>query len=550
MRRYTAWALMIVLLIHAVCMGVSEGAYAEDTVKLTFFPENSMPVPGELSGGVAQLFARVGVEIEVLPYSTTKLQSMLASGDLCDILWLPEQELKTAMEAGYLLDLTPYLDDMPNLQEHIDLFAPSLEFARQYHSAGTGNVYYLASVGDPPVVVAADTDRHAIKMNWALYAKSGYPEFSTLEESIDVFKKMQQDTPCTEDGTPTYALHLFQDHDTEYFYNMYSIYAVLGKSCDYLAYGIEWDYRTGEGVSIFSEGSTYYRGLKYFCLMNQAGLVDPDSLVQTRTMAKAKIDAGAALAGWAANPGWEALSGYYPVMFDEFVPSYEAASPYGKSGYCISADCRDPEAAVRFLDLLASDEAVMLLRNGPPGYIWDVDENGQAYLIDPEELLRTSQVDVVDDQGNTWAYNIFPIYYLLNQGYVTRYGVPYVWANWPDMHKTLYASELGRDWAAHYGYPYLKELLEGENWEQAIETEGYSSFLTPDSDRIQRIKAGMKAVIVYGSWEMIYAASEEEFNRIWADMKQRCEELGMDEVIAYKLEDIANAKRMYQEINQ
>lgn len=546
MRKLLAMMLALMLLINVTW--ACADSQPQELAHLTYFPQNSMPVPGNLSGGVAKLFAGIGVEIEMLPHSATKLQSMLASGDLCDVLWLPEQELQYAMEAGYLLDMSPYLDDMPNLQEHIDLFAPSLEFAREYCSAGTGNVYYLAPVGDPLVVVSADTDRHAIKVNWELYAKSGYPEFSTLEESIEVFKKMQQDTPYTADGTPTYAMHLFPDYDTDYFYNMYSIYAVLGKACDYLPYGIEWDYRTGEGVSIFSEGSTYHRGLKFFYEMNQAGLIDPDSLVQTRAMAKEKIDAGTALAGWAANPGWEALGGYYPVLFDEFVPSYQTSSPYGKAGYCISADCKNPEAAIRFLDLLASDDAVMMLRNGPPGCVWDVDEEGQAYLIDPEDLLANSLEEIVDEEGDSWAYSIFPIYYLLNQGYVTKYGVPYLWMNMPDMYDTLYSSDLARDWTAHYGYPYLNKLLAGENWEQAIESEGYSAFLTADTDRMQQIKAGLRAVIIYGSWEMVYAASEEEFNSIWADMKQRCEDIGIDEVIAYKLEDIANAKRLYQEI--
>ena len=552
MKRCLVLAVLIVLLTTLAYGDAYGQEYDADLVKLSFFPENSMPTPGELSGGVAKLFAEVGVEIEVLPYSTTKLKSMLASGDLSDILWLSEQDLTTAMEAGYLLDLTPYLDDMPNLQAHIDLFEPSLEFAQQYHSGGSGNVYYLAPVGDPPVVVAADTDRHAIKMNWALYAQSGYPAFSTLEESVEVFKKMQQDTPCAKDGTPTYALHLFPDYDTEYFYNIYSVYAVLGKSCDYLPYGIEWDYRTHEGMSIFSEGSTYYRGLKYFYMMNQAGLVDPDSLVQTRAMAKAKVDAGEALAGWAAIPAFEALSGHYPVLFDEFVPSYQTVTPYGKSGYCISADCRDPEAAVRFLDMLASDEVVMMLRNGPQGYIWDVDENGMAYLTDPAQLLKDSLAlnDVIDAEGDSWAYANFPIYYLLNQGYVTKYGVPYIWANWPDMYDTLYSSELGRDWTEHYGYPYLKELLEGENWEQAIETDGYSAFLSADTDQMKQAKAALKDVIVLGSWQMVFAESEDEFNSIWRDMKAKCEQLGIEKVIRCKLEDIANAIQIYDSLTE
>lgn len=534
-----------ILTICAVVVMLFANAVAEDAVTtLTYFPQNSMATSGELYGGLSTYFRDRGLVIDTVAYSTARLQSMLASGDLCDVMWLPEQELKAAMRAGYLLDLTPYLEDMPNIHANSALFQPSLNFAREYNSNGTGNVYYLAPVGDPAVAVAADTDRHAIKMNWEMYSRSGYPTFSTLEESIGVFTKMKQDTPFTQDGVPTYALHMFADYDTDYFYNMYSVYAVLGKSCDYLSYGIEWDYRTHTGESIFVEGSTYYRGLKFFYEMNKAGLIDPDSLVQTRAAASEKVSSGAALAGWAANPGWEAYGGYYPVLFDEFVPSYKSVSPYGTAGYCISADCKNPDAAVRFLDLLASDDAVMTLRNGPCGYNWNVDENGRAYLTEYFFESLDTERDLVDANGDAWYF--WNITYLLNLGYVTGYGVPYVSANWSDMYAKLYSSEQARDWTKLYGYPYLKELLAAENWEQAIETEGYEAFLSTDDSDMSRRKAALKDIIVSGSWQMIYAESAEEFDGIWLDMQQQCEKLGLNEVIEYKLKDIANARRIYQ----
>lgn len=541
MKKSVALVLVIVLL-NCFLVAVGENA----AVRLTFFPQNSMGGHGVLTGGVGQLFASEGLIIDVVPHSTERLQSMLASGDLCDIMWLPEQEMKAAMKAGYLLDLTPYLDHMPHVQANSELFIPSINFAREYNSESTGKLFYLAPVGDPAAVVAADTDRFAIKMNWELYAKSGHPSFSTLEESISVFKQMQKDTPVTEEGLPTYAIHMFSDFDNEYFYNMNSIYTILGKDYTYLPYGIEWDFRTHKGVSIFSEGSTYYRGLKFFYEMNKAGLVDPDSLAQTRATAKAKIDAGAALAGWAANPGWEAWGGYYPVVFEEFVPSYQAVSPYGTAGYCISADCKDPEAAVRFLDMLANEDVLLTLRNGPQGYNWDIDENGKPYLTEFYFAHQGSREDLVDNRGNVWTF--WNIAYLYNQGYITRYGVPYVGANWPDMYDRTYSSELAQDWTELYGYTYLNEMLNALNWETAVETKGYAAFLSADDEQMKSAKAALKSVIVPCSWQMVFASSDAEFNAIWEDMKARCERLQIDEVIRWKLDDIANATQIYDNL--
>lgn len=539
-------SLMLAMLMVLGCVSFAS-AETTESVKLTYFPGNAMAGSGELTGGNGAAFAKNGLTIEIIPHSAEKLQAMLASGDMADVMWLPEQELKIAMEGGMLLNLDDYLDSMPALQENASWFEPSLNFAREYNSNGEGHVYYIAPVGPPATAVAADTDRHAIKMNWALYKASGYPEFSTLEDSIEVFKKMQQDTPTNADGLPTYAIHMFSDFDTDYFYNMYSIYAILGKDYTYLSYGVEFDATTHAGTSIFADGSVYYRGLKYFYEMNKAGLVDPDSMAQTRATAKAKIESGAALAGWAANPGWEA-NGYYPVLFDDFVPAYKTAASYGVSGYCISANCENPQAAVKFLDLLADEEFIMDLRNGPKGYTWDIAEDGTPYLTDLYYQTASSGDPLVDDEGNSWTY--WNNGYLLSNGFTTKYGVPVCYSNWPAMYEYTYSSENALDWKAHYGYTYLQDLLKDKNWKQAVETEGYASFLTADDDDMKMTKAALKDIIVAGSWQMVFAEDDAQFESVWADMKAKCESLGINDVVQYKLDDIANARTIYASLSE
>ena len=540
MKKILSLVLAIMMLLG--CMSFAS-AETTEPVKITYFPGNSMAGSGELTGFNGAQFAKNGISVEIIPHSAEKLQAMLASGDMADVMWLPEQELKIAMEGGMLLKLDDYLPAMTAVQANTDWFTPSLNFAREYNSNGTGNVYYIAPVGGPTSAVAADTDRHAIKMNWALYKNSGYPTFSTLEDSIEVFKKMQQDNPTNKDGLPTYAIHMFSDFDTEYFYNMYSIYAVLGRDYTYLPYGVEFDAATHTGTSIFAEGSVYYRALKYFYEMNKAGLVDPDSMAQTRSTAKAKIESGAALAGWAANPGWEA-NGYYPVLFDEFVPGYKAVSSYGNAGYCISANCENPEAAVKFLDLLANEDFIMELRNGPKGFTWDIDENGAPYLTDMYyDLIATGDVTHSDAEGNSWTF--WNNGYMLSNGFITKYGTTVCYANWPDMYEYTYSSDLAKDWTALYGYTYLRDLLNDKNWKQSVETEGYASFLTADDDDMKMIKAALKDIIVPGSWQMVFAEDDAQFESVWADMKAKCESLGINDVIQYKLDDIAAARATY-----
>ena len=45
-----------------------------------------------------------------------------------------------------------------------------------------------------------------------------------------------------------------------------------------------------------------------------------------------------------------------------------------------------------------------------------------------------------------------------------------------------------------------------------------------------------------------FSCSEEEFEKIWNDMKSKCESLGIDYVIETKLADIANAREIYHSL--
>ena len=116
------------------------------------------------------------------------------------------------------------------------------------------------------------------------------------------------------------------------------------------------------------------------------------------------------------------------------------------------------------------------------------------------------------------------------------------------MYEYTYSSADAQDWKALYGYSYLRELLNDKNWKQAAETEGYSSFLTADDDDMKMTKAALKDIIVPASWQMVFASSEEEFEKIWNDMKSKCESLGIDYVIETKLADIANAREIYHSL--
>ncbi|MBQ8653425.1 MAG: hypothetical protein IJ507_00675, partial [Clostridia bacterium] len=514
MKKFLATLMALVLLLS--CCGIA-GAETTQLTKVRLFAANAMSGSGVMTGAYGEVFARHGLEVEVVAYSPEKLQGMLASGDLADVIWLEQKEMLTAADSGLIINLDDHLDKLPNMMAN-PKFEPTLNYARQFNSNGTGNLYYIGTVGGSSMVLAPDTDRNAIKMNWPIYKAAGYPEFSKLEDVIPVLKKMQETQPTTAEGVPTYGMHLFSDFYTTYFWNMNAIYTILGKDFTFLPYGIEFDPVTDTGVSIFTEGSVYYRGLKFMYEMNKAGLIDPDSMSQTRSTAKAKIESGAALAGWAGNPGWEA-QGYYPVIFDDFTPYMSFAANYSTGGYCIAANTENLDAALTLLDIFCSEDDCMDMRNGLKGTSWDVDENGKPYITEEYFAFLKSGADkfVPSNGAPTSEYlgfsgGLFGTGYLLKDS-----GIGLCIADFPDMLAYRYSSEIALDWAEHYGYPYLRALMDARNQPTAIQHESFTAFLTPDDDDMIMTKAALKDVIVPASWQMIYAKDEAEFDKIWAD---------------------------------
>ena len=52
----------------------------------------------------------------------------------------------------------------------------------------------------------------------------------------------------------------------------------------------------------------------------------------------------------------------------------------------------------------------------------------------------------------------------------------------------------------------------------------------------------LRDIVVTASWQMVYAESDEAFEEIWDKMVSDCEGLGAQDIIDWRLEDLAAAK--------
>jgi AraC-like DNA-binding protein len=372
-KRIVAWLLIMTMVLGlagcgAASAGSTAGSEGGSTAQegsaaktITLYPYNAGLQSGPVTGWLGDYLLEKGIILEVIPYSEEKTQAMLASGSLPDIVvFNSATNAKAALEAGMLLPLDDYQDQLPHVMEN-DILKAGLDYAREYYGTEDGELSILPfGVGKNTLYAAADTDRYAIKLNYQLYEQIGAPEFEKLEDVIPILKEMQQAYPQNEEGMNVYAMNLFSDFDTTHFFNMMSIYSILGYHWNYLPYGIEYEIETGTPYSIFREDSVYRRGARFMYELNQQGLLDPDSLTQERATADKKVSSKASVAGWAGVPGW-AGKGYLPVPFDEFKPSLVTEEPYGKVGIAISANAENVDTCLKFVDMLADYDALLTL---------------------------------------------------------------------------------------------------------------------------------------------------------------------------------------------
>lgn len=553
-KRIVAWLLIMTMVLGlagcgAATAGSTAGSEGGSTAQegsaaktITLYPYNAGLQSGPVTGWLGDYLLEKGIILEVIPYSEEKTQAMLASGSLPDIVvFNSATNAKAALEAGMLLPLDDYQDQLPHVMEN-DILKAGLDYAREYYGTEDGELSILPfGVGKNTLYAAADTDRYAIKLNYQLYEQIGAPEFEKLEDVIPILKEMQQAYPQNEEGMNVYAMNLFSDFDTTHFFNMMSIYSILGYHWNYLPYGIEYEIETGTPYSIFREDSVYRRGARFMYELNQQGLLDPDSLTQERATADKKVSSKASVAGWAGVPGW-AGKGYLPVPFDEFKPSLVTEEPYGKVGIAISANAENVDTCLKFVDMLADYDALLTLYNGPQGDRWDI-KDGKLVMTDKfKEYLEAGGGTYVLENGE--EYSLFNIVsYIPNMGNtIEKYGEPFPMTLWTEYVDRQYETEDAQAWSARYGYKYLKDLLEAENKMTAVMDTSFVPFLTPDSDDMKLTLAALKDVIVPSTWELIYAKDDAEFEQIWSRMKQNAEALGLEDVISYKVEDIAQAK--------
>lgn len=534
--------------------------------------KEDLPVLGvypyvELSAGLDQtyrsdIYAENGFQVEIWAFSDEKTNAILTSGDLPDIMYVNVGEtLDTLIETGKVLKLDDYLDQLPNLYDN-SMMEESLNYLRNVCSAGTGELYGLP-VGVGVFPSAHDkinpTAGNSLKLKWDVYEAIGTPKISNYWDVLDVMEAMLEAMPTHADGSKMYGTVLNSGFDTNYWGCMTYWFAQQGYHYNNLKFLLELDMETSEMRSILSKGSMYYQGLKWYNEAMRRGLIDPDSINTDRATQNTKISNGYVMVPMGSLPG-SPSSGYYPYLIPGTTIYCPMESYIPSRVIVVNAESENLEECLAYLNLMCNADAQFELQNGPEGDIWESKDGVITFTEKYAQWLAAGNgmngYPMSDGAEYSSGFNL-PSVHL--GGEVTS------WKN-TDGKNVNIALSIPESFAASESaeaYQMWQETMGVDSWLDILADEKttyitlpdydqFKGFLSaaPEDDMLKLTQAALKDIVVTASWQMVYAESDAEFEAIWNKMVEDCNESGAQDLIDWRLNDVAQAREKWEAMNK
>jgi putative aldouronate transport system substrate-binding protein len=280
----------------------------------------------------------------------------------------------------------------------------------------------------------------------------------------------------------------------------------------------------GQWVTYIRHDS-YIDYMLYLNELYRAGCLTADNYAMDNSGISAALEAGNGFAYSSctqdtANQRTAALKSSVPDGVFYEAPVLGDASGYYESSLgfmCtfISKNCKNPEAALRFLQFLHSDEGAKLTQWGRKGIDYTTDENGVPVFS--KEWSDATIDGTHDSTYNTWFY----------------FGGSKI--------LEAVARCAAFDSKQYPNYPTIRENYANKPWVQyAMPIEGtdekivYDKLFTQKTGQISAAEA-----------KLLMSATREEFDANYAEMVRVAESIGMNELEEYMNERINEAKGVY-----
>lgn len=346
-------------------------------------PNQALPEDATIIKEIARI-TNVTISLQSVPQSNyeDKKKTLIATNNAPDIMLVKQDDLSNFADSGIFLDLTPYLDRMPNfskvLEEKPEINKNKID-GKLY---GFPLVQKLAASqsGQVPVIRVDLLEKHNLEVP------------TTYEELYEVLKALKSEYPSSYPFASRAANGL---SGTENLINPIAFgfgsgYTnVNGAKVYYDPHAGE--YRFGPFSEAFKEAIAYLRKLY------ENNLLDPDYTTATSQIWQEKLSSGQSFyyqdnTGFGVNFN-KALQEKDPDAGFDLLPMLEGGDGNGvkrgelyqldhlSESYAISADVKNPERVVEFMDWLYSEEGVKLTSWGIESEHYTM-ENGEFKIND------------------------------------------------------------------------------------------------------------------------------------------------------------------------
>lgn len=334
---------------------------------------------------------------------------MIAEQNYPDIIFA-KGSAGNLIDAGAMMDMTDLIEQYgPNIKK---LYGEEFEKLKQ--SADDPSIYQLSAYN---VGGTRFKDAGNLQIQWAALKAKDYQIPHSLEELETMIKDYIAEHPTTDDGLDMIGISL-STSDWHWL-------ITLGNPAGFIADGApdngQWIVtEDNKGVYKFrSDKEREY--FKWLCRMYNEGILDPEFATQTHEDYIAKIASGRVVTlfdkDWDYQDGEKVLEadGKYeltyaglPTCIDENTkcPSLMYQGLTTGTGVGITTSCKDPVAAIKFIDYLCSDEGQVLNKWGIEGVNYFIDDEGHRYRT--EEEIKYSQEDADYSKKTGVGFHNYP----------------------------------------------------------------------------------------------------------------------------------------------
>ncbi len=393
-------------------------AASGEVIELTFFNADANQDDPWTDPVAEALTAATGVKLKTSrPVGgndeSESVALMIAEQNYPDIIFA-KGSAGNLIDAGAMMDMTDLIEEYgPNIKK---LYGDEFEKLKQ--SADDPSIYQLSAYN---VGGTRFKDAGNLQIQWAALKAKNYEIPHSLDELEAMIKDFIAENPTTDEGLPRIGISL-STSDWHWL-------ITLGNPAGFIADGApdngQWIVtENNEGVYKFRSDKEreYFRWL---CRMYNEGILDPDFATQTHEDYIAKIASGRVVClmdkDWDYQDGEKVLKadGKYDLTYaglptcmdaNTKCPSLMYQGLTTGTGVGITTSCKDPVAAIKYIDYLCSDEGQVLTKWGIEGVNYFIDDEGHRYRTEEEIKYAQEDADYSKKTGVGFHNYPFPSY--------------------------------------------------------------------------------------------------------------------------------------------